>query len=313
MYLFQIDVSQGVMTCYWFNMSKVPILTFKRMYESVVLDWWLRAMQFQQFLTEMYMKMSKRFNKTLLSISTATLILAISGLASADATKIKGLITAVQGNTITIKDTNNQVQTITVSSDTKIHSTKGLTGAVFETVQQSALMPGLPISADVDNGVASKVSFKSEDFKTAQQVQAGLAPTDAQVAANTARMNDFGTYEVLDSADVLFASGSSAISSQGTSDLNAFATKAKATKDYMVIVQGFTDSTGNAAANQVLSDKRATAVTNYLAQKAGLQPGRIKAPDGLGIAPDAGSGSNAGARKVTVKLVVDKGVQDGVK
>ena len=259
------------------------------------------------------MKTGKRLNKTLLSISTATLLLAMSGLAFADATKIKGLITAVNGNTITVKDANNNLQKITVSSSTEIKSTKGLTGAIFNKVEQSALMPGLPISADVDNGVASKISFKSEDFKTAQQVQAGLAPTDAQVAANSARMNDFGTYEVLDSADVLFASGSSAISSQGMSDLNAFATKAKATKDYMVIVQGFTDSTGNAAANQVLSDKRAAAVTNYLAQKTGLQPGRIKAPDGLGIAPDAGSGSNAGARKVTVKLVVDKGVQDGAK
>nr|MBP7370562.1 OmpA family protein [Arenimonas sp.] len=115
------------------------------------------------------------------------------------------------------------------------------------------------------------------------------------------------------SADVLFASGSSTISAQGMTDLNAFAAQAKATKDYMVIVQGFTDSTGNAAANQALSDKRAATVTNYLAQKAGLQPGRIKAPDGLGIAPDAGTGSNANARRVNVKLVVDKGVAAGNK
>ena len=31
--------------------------------------------------------------------------------------------------------------------------------------------------------------------------------------------------------------------------------------------------------------------------------------DGMGVAADAGSGSNAGARKVVVRLVVDKGVQ----
>ena len=33
----------------------------------------------------------------------------------------------------------------------------------------------------------------------------------------------------------------------------------------------------------------------------------------MGVAADAGSGSNANARKVDVKLVVDKGVQDGMK
>ncbi len=249
------------------------------------------------------MKMNKRMNKFLMA-TTAALLIVSSGFAAASDGKIKGLITAVNGNVITVKDQNNALQTITVTPDTKIKSTKGVTGAISSTVEQSALMPGLPISADVTDGTASKISFKSEDFKTAQQVQAGLAPTEA-------RMNEFGTYEVLASADVLFASGSSAISSQGMSDLQAFATKAKATKDYMVIVQGFTDSTGNAAANQALSDKRAAAVTNFLSQKTGLQAGRIKAPDGLGIAPDAGTGSNAGARKVTVKLVVDKGVQAG--
>jgi outer membrane protein OmpA-like peptidoglycan-associated protein len=80
-----------------------------------------------------------------------------------------------------------------------------------------------------------------------------------------------------------------------------------------VVVQGFTDSTGDAAANQVLSTKRAAAVTNFLQQKGGLSPGRVQAGDGMGVAPDAGSGSNANARKVVVKLVVDKGIEGGKK
>ena len=37
------------------------------------------------------------------------------------------------------------------------------------------------------------------------------------------------------------------------------------------------------------------------------------AGDGMGVASDAGAGSNASARKVVVKLVVDKGVQGGNK
>lgn len=48
-------------------------------------------------------------------------------------------------------------------------------------------------------------------------------------------------------------------------------------------------------------------------KQAGLMPGRVHAGDGMGVASDAGSGSNASARKVVVKLVVDKGVQAGNK
>lgn len=230
--------------------------------------------------------------------------------ADGDKSKIKGLITAVQGDTVTVKDANNVEQTITVSPTTVYKKTKGLTGVVHEKAEQGALMPGLPISADViaaGTGFnATEITFKSEDFRTAQQVQAGLAPTKA-------RMDDFGTYEALATVDVLFASGSTAISAAGKSDLMAFAAKAKETKNYQVVLQGFTDSTGNAAANQRLSRMRAEGVANFLQQQGGLMPGRVRGADGMGVAADAGTGSNASARKVVVKLVVDKGVQAGEK
>jgi OOP family OmpA-OmpF porin len=228
--------------------------------------------------------------------------------ADGDESTIKGLITAVQGNTITVKDANNVERKITVSPATTYKKTKGLTGVIHEKVEQGSLIPGLPIVADVvaagDGFNATKISFKSEDFKTAQQIEAGMAPTNA-------RMNDFGTYEALATAEVLFASGSTKISDKGKSDLMAFAGKAKDTKNYHVVLQGFTDSTGDAAANQKLSTQRAHAVANYLQQQGGLAPGRVHGADGMGVAPDAGSGDNANARKVVVKLVVDKGVNAG--
>jgi len=43
----------------------------------------------------------------------------------------------------------------------------------------------------------------------------------------------------------------------------------------------------------------------------GLMPGKVHGADGMGVATDAGTGSNANARKVVVKLVVDKGVSGG--
>ena len=233
--------------------------------------------------------------------------------ADGDKTTVKGVITAIDGDNITIKDEANASHTFAVSSSTVYKKRKGLTGKVLkDTVDRTAMMPGLRIVADLTeqggSQQATAVSFRSEDMRTAQQVEAGTAPTNARVDAMGKRMDDFGTYEAIATADVMFASGSTSINAKGKSDLMALADKAKQTKDYRVVLQGFTDSTGNAAANQKLSQQRANAVASFLQGQGGLSPGRVMAGDGMGVAPDAGSGDNASARKVTAKLVVDKAV-----
>ena len=100
---------------------------------------------------------------------------------------------------------------------------KGLTGKVLkDTVDRTAMMPGLRIVADLTeqggNKQATAVSFRSEDMRTAQQVEAGTAPTAARVDAMGKRMDDFGTYEAIATADVLFASGSTSINAKGKSE-----------------------------------------------------------------------------------------------
>jgi len=241
--------------------------------------------------------------------STAALLVAMPALAQAGGeTNIKGLITGVAGNTITIKDSNNVTQTITLTPNTTVKEVSGLVGGQRHTAQQSALIPGLPISADVVTGssgmTATQINFKEKDLRTAQQIHAGLAPTNQ-------RMNEFGTHETLDTVDVLFASGSAKISAKGKSELKTFAEKAKATKGYLVSTTGYTDSTGSAAKNAALSKGRAQAVHDYLQGPGGLMPARVIHSDGMGVATDAGTGSNANARKVTVSLMQDKGVGGG--
>ena len=255
--------------------------------------------------------MSTSFGKKIvLASGIAMALFAASPAFSADGdkSKVKGLITKISGDTVYLKDANNAQVTITLGADTTYKKTKGLTGAIHDKVEKGALLPGLPISADVvaegSDLKATAISFKAEDFRTAQQVDAGTQTTKQ-------RMDDFGTYDALATVDVLFDSGKTAISAKGKSDLDSIAAKSKDTKDFRIVVQGFTDSTGNAAANQKLSVARAQAVTDYLQQNAGISPGRVFAGDGMGIAADAGTGSNANARKVVVKLVVDKGVSGG--
>ena len=241
----------------------------------------------------------------LLWLAALVALLAASLAFAQDSHDVSGLITAVNGNTITIKDQANAEQQITVTPETVYKKTKGMTGVVHEKVTQDALIPGLPIKAEVvSDGTtlkATQIKFKSEDFKTAQQIHAGLAPT-------TQRMNDLGNFEERDKTEVTFASGSTKLSEKAKADLLAFAGKAKDTKGYNIMLQGFTDSTGNAEANQRLSRMRAEKVANFLQQQGGLMPGRVHGADGMGVSPDAGTGSNEGARKVVVKLLVNKGV-----
>jgi outer membrane protein OmpA-like peptidoglycan-associated protein len=270
------------------------------------------------------MTIHSKFDRALLAGVAAAMLVAGPAFAAKGDTKLAGLITAHTGNTLTVVDANNVSQTITLTPGTVVKSVAGVVGAQKKTVEQSALISGLRISAEgVDSGsgfAASKIEFKTSDFKTAQAVGAGVAQTQAQANANTAginanknRMDDFGTNETLATTDVLFASGSTVISPAGKTALNAFAAKAKATKGYQVVINGYTDSTGNAEQNQRLSKARANAVINYLQQTAGLSTARVQSGNGMGVAADAGAGSNGGARKVTARLFVDKGVADGTK
>jgi OmpA-OmpF porin, OOP family len=251
----------------------------------------------------------------LASAAAAFLVTTPAAAADGDKSTIKGLITEHSGNTLTVVDSNNVKQVINLTPTTQVKAVEGALQVRESTAMPTALIPGLRISADVVAAGAgfdaTKVKFKPEDLRTAQAVQAGVDQTAAQAEANKARLNDFGTNETLMTTDVLFATGSTAISAQGKSDLMAFAAKAKATKGYQVVVDGYTDSTGNAAANERLSKQRANAVINFLQQKAGLSTARVRSGNGMGVAPDAGAGSNAGARKVTARLFVDKGVAGG--
>ncbi|KGQ19423.1 Outer membrane protein, OmpA/MotB family [Lysobacter dokdonensis DS-58] len=237
--------------------------------------------------------------------------------ADGDKSTVKGLITAIDGDTVTVRDGNNVDHKITLTDATEIKKKEGLAAVRFERMQRSALIAGLPIVADLvaqgDQLQATAISFRSDDMRTAQQVQAGVAPTSTKVDAMGKRMDDFGKYEAVQTAEVMFASGSTSLSEKGKADLMSLATKAKEIQNYAVVMQGFTDSTGDAAANERLSKRRAEAVANFLQRQGGLQPGRVTAGDGMGVAPDAGSGSNANARKVVVKLVVDKGVAGSAK
>jgi len=76
--------------------------------------------------------------------------------------------------------------------------------------------------------------------------------------------------------DFSFESGSARLTEESAETLDALATVLRANPTVQIALEGHTDSTGNAAANQVLSAARATAIQDGLVQ-AGVPRERITA------------------------------------
>jgi outer membrane protein OmpA-like peptidoglycan-associated protein len=164
---------------------------------------------------------------------------------------------------------------------------------------------------DGDKDVATDVTFKNSDLKTARQISAGLVTTDEQVALNSARLDDVGQLVPAGRTKVFFATGSTTLNDKGKQDLQDIAGKAKAmTTAYRLAVVGRADTTGNAAANQRLSERRAAAVKSYLIKSAGVSPALFLPAAGLGDSPIAQDidppASNDEARRVTVTIAISK-------
>jgi outer membrane protein OmpA-like peptidoglycan-associated protein len=143
--------------------------------------------------------------------------------------------------------------------------------------------------------------------------QEQIQKTQGEQAALSKRFGELGDYDVKGSATVYFAVNSSGVNAKGKQDLQALATQAKQIgTHYMIQVAGYTDSSGNAAYNQQLSDKRADAVIAYLQQTCGVPLFRVLSPAAMGMSNPAASNESAQGmaenRRVVVKVLVNKGL-----
>jgi outer membrane protein OmpA-like peptidoglycan-associated protein len=88
-----------------------------------------------------------------------------------------------------------------------------------------------------------------------------------------------------------FATGTAAITPEGKATLDRAAAAMKTHPEARLRIEGFTDSTGPAALNDVLSQQRALAAANYLKAE-GIEGSRLT---GEGFGPDDPAGDNAGS------------------
>jgi OmpA-OmpF porin, OOP family len=259
--------------------------------------------------------------------------------------KVKGMITSRAADSMLLK-TAQGTRTVVLDDDSKVQDVVGL-GLRKKQYSSAVLMPGLKVTVEGEAGAqglikAKKITFDGDDLETAEMIQAGLDPTQQQMAANkesaeaasaankqeiatnresieenvneiketNARFERLDDYDVKGDATVRFAVGKSTISAQDQEVLKKLARDAVNLKGYLILVKGFADSQGNAAMNQKLSEDRAQAVIAYLIQDCNVPIRYVMAPGAMGISNPASSNETAAGRaanrRVEVKVIVNK-------
>ena len=234
---------------------------------------------------------------------------------------ITGVITARRGDRMQVTADNGTKTIITLTDATTVESPSGLLGLGRKKYAVTSLVNGLPVTVKtMQNGEilqASRVKFRGGDLKTANMVRNGTSQGFEEQTAATAelrgRMADIDQYNIKGTTSVLFAIGKSKLAEQGKSELCAAATQAEAIDGALLLVTGYTDSTGSEDYNQGLSDNRANRVVNYLQQVCKWKPYRMLTPSGMSESdPVASNDDSAGReqnRRVTVSILVSKGLE----
>lgn len=240
-----------------------------------------------------------------------------------DGPEVKGIISARNGDKMQVTAADGTSTVIAIDDATRISGSKGLFGLNRNKLAAASLVNGLPVTVKTvqagEGLVASQISLQSKDLKTAAMIRNG---TDQRFAEQTeatkalrGRMGDIDQYNVKSTTNVNFDTGKAALSPQAKADLCAAATSAEGMNNALLLVVGYTDSTGTQEFNQKLSEKRAGAVVNYLQQACGWKPYRMLTPTGMSEADPLANNETAEGkaqnRRVAVNVLVSKGL-DGL-
>jgi outer membrane protein OmpA-like peptidoglycan-associated protein len=178
-----------------------------------------------------------------------------------------------------------------------------LSGQIQEVSSISTAARGAARAAQ-DTADQANLTLKSVSDST-ESAKAGVRVTNERISA----LDD---YEIKTSAVVSFKIGSAVLSDEAKSSLDKLAEEAGRQKGFVIEVTGFASSDGDAGVNKKLSERRASAVVDYLAENHSVPLRRIVMPMGFGEAkPAADNGTREGRqqnRRVEVKVLVSKGL-----
>lgn len=235
--------------------------------------------------------------------------------------EVKGVITNRSADKIRVTSADGTATVIALNQNTRIRSGGGIFGSGRNQLGPDQLLNGLPVTVktlQTDAGLlASQISFKNGDYKTALMIRNGTAQQFEEQAAATealrGRIADIDKYNIKGTTNVFFDTGRWALSEQAKNELCAAAGQAEATNNALILVVGYTDSVGSEEYNQVLSERRANAVINHLQQKCRWQPWRMLTPTGMAesdpLASNDTEEGKAQNRRVSVNILVSKSVE----
>lgn len=253
----------------------------------------------------------------------------VNGLPPADLSEmpegpaIEGFISARRGERIQVTSADGTRTVILISDGTDIRASKGLFGLNRSQLAADSLVNGLPVNVKTlqwgGGLVANQIKLRSSDLKTATMIRAGTAQGFAEQTAATealrSRVSDIDQYNVKGTTNVHFDTGKAKLSDRGKAGLCAAADAADQMNNALLLVVGYTDSTGGYEYNQQLSEKRAGRAVNYLQQNCGWKPYRMLTPTGMAEADPLASNDTAAGkaqnRRVSVNILVSKGL-DGL-
>lgn len=246
-----------------------------------------------------------------------------AGAATTKGPQIEGIISARSGDRMQVTAADGAKSVVTIDDATQIKSSGGFLSLSRSKLPATSLLNGLPVTVrTLQSGstlIASHIELKSKDLKTATMIRNGtdqrFAEQDAATEALRGRMGDIGQYNIKGTTNVNFDTGKAVLSEEAKANLCSAAATAEGTDNALLLVVGYTDSTGSEELNQQLSEKRAGRVVNYLQQACRWKPYRMLTPTGMAEADPAASNDTAEGkaqnRRVAVNILVSKGL-DGL-
>lgn len=235
--------------------------------------------------------------------------------------EIKGIISARAADKVQVTTADGTKSVIAINEATRIKASSGLFGNSKQ--DTGALLNGLPVTIKTMQWpgglLASQITFRNGDLKTANMIRNGTDQRFAEQSAATealrGRMADIDKYNIKSTTNVHFDTGKAALTPEARAELCTAASQAEAMDNALILVVGYTDSTGSDEINQTLSEKRASSVINYLQQACHWKPYRMLTPTGMAKADPMASNDTpdgkAQNRRVAVNVLVSKGL-DGI-
>jgi OmpA-OmpF porin, OOP family len=161
----------------------------------------------------------------------------------------------------------------------------------------------------------AKTAQETADHAIAAANDARSRADEARVGVQTAneRITSLDEYGIKESTVLHFKAGSAVLIKEDMEGLNKFAESIKEEQGFVIEVAGFASSDGDMAFNRALSQRRADAVIQYLAENYSIPLRRFITPMGYGESqPVADNTTHTGRienRRVEVRLLVSKGFQ----